>query len=1149
MTGDTTVRVVTGEPGCGRTRYLHEAARSFTAGPVVHLTADPARPAVPYGDLRILLRALGHLIGRAPAEVGSLDSARTALFQALRAAAARAPVLVCADDADLWDPQSRAALGETARLLQAAAEGCPAAGVVPPGRAGAGGAPTMPVGVPGAGGGCAVVPRGVVGVGGGGTGGPRGTPVTACGPLSGSRGARTAGPRAEGGSWGVPTAGQGAGGGSWGVPTAGHCAEGGLRGVPTAGCGAEGVRLLVAVAGHVAVGPEFAGLPVLRLDPLAPVDAAALLDAVTEGAVDPAVRDVLVDEAEGNPGLLLALARSLSPAQLLGHRPLPHPVTDTGLSAGPADGRLGDLPRAQRDVLLTVAAAVRASADGGAAVGVVLRALAGLAGDYTVPGLDPPPGPLTLVDGRLRFRSGLLRRAVYAGADGGRRRAVHRALAGEEHGLAALLHRSWSRTVPEPETAARLVEAATDPAGPAPHRLRYAALARAAELAENDSDRARYGLAAAEQALLAGRPGRALRLLATAPVTTGPTAVHGLAHLLRGTALLHDGPVGEAHAALLLAAGLLHPHAPDRAHAAALAAVDAAWAAGDTTGCLRALGATGADGATPGAGEGGRGAVGGRRPLPDPPGRGYGAVPGGRSPCGAAGERTPRAGLSPDEPSGDPPRAATGEARHGAATGARATSGPGTALGGSRPDATGGAAPGAAGARGEDAGGEGEPGGGARCEAAGDAGAGRARGAAGVPSSGVGEALTHHRLGLRALLEHRFGAAVESLRRVVEAGGTGGDPEGALRGAAAALLMGDLAAARHNAADALVAARAHGTVHAVAPALEYLAYAELRAGRHAVARTHAEEGLRAAHRAGQRNIAAHHHAVLALAASIDGDREALGRHVSAALRIALSHGLTQTATLTEWAAARADLGAGRPSEAADRLAPLVRPGPRRGHFAVWMLAVPCAVEAAVRAGRRDGLAALVDEFALWARFGADPQAPAQLLRCRALLAPPDRADLLYRRALDLHERAGGDFERARTELLHGQWLRRRRRLREAREHLGAALVGFERCGARAWAEQARAELRANGVSAGGAGAGDLTALTPQQLRIVRHVARGATNREVAQALTVSTRTVDYHLRKVFAALGVRSRVELARLVELTEQAGRAGPSEKTAAHP
>ncbi|MZG17636.1 LuxR family transcriptional regulator, partial [Streptomyces sp. SID5914] len=103
--------------------------------------------------------------------------------------------------------------------------------------------------------------------------------------------------------------------------------------------------------------------------------------------------------------------------------------------------------------------------------------------------------------------------------------------------------------------------------------------------------------------------------------------------------------------------------------------------------------------------------------------------------------------------------------------------------------------------------------------------------------------------------------------------------------------------------------------------------------------------------------------------------------------------------------------------------------------------------------------------------------------------------------------------------------------REARGRLGTALAGFERCGAGVWAAQARGELRALGAAPQGTGTGAparLGLLTPQQLRIARHVAEGATNREVALALGVSTRTVDYHLRKVFAALGVRSRLELAR---------------------
>lgn len=83
-----------------------------------------------------------------------------------------------------------------------------------------------------------------------------------------------------------------------------------------------------------------------------------------------------------------------------------------------------------------------------------------------------------------------------------------------------------------------------------------------------------------------------------------------------------------------------------------------------------------------------------------------------------------------------------------------------------------------------------------------------------------------------------------------------------------------------------------------------------------------------------------------------------------------------------------------------------------------------------------------------------------MLRCQALLGPPELAESGYLAALELHAAADRPFELARTNLLFGEWLRRDRRKSEARSRLRAALEVFERLGAAPWAERARAELGA-----------------------------------------------------------------------------------------
>lgn len=182
----------------------------------------------------------------------------------------------------------------------------------------------------------------------------------------------------------------------------------------------------------------------------------------------------------------------------------------------------------------------------------------------------------------------------------------------------------------------------------------------------------------------------------------------------------------------------------------------------------------------------------------------------------------------------------------------------------------------------------------------------------------------------------------------------------------------------------------------------------------------------------------------------------------------------------------------------------------------------------------------------------DPLGTALDERAAALLTGGEEAEAHYRAALVAHAESGEAFEWARTELLLGEHLRRVRRRSEARVVLHSALHRFDALGAAPWSSRARDELRLSGGRAdtpatdgGGSGQG-LAVLTPQERAVVDAVASGMTNREVAEALVLSRRTVEYHLSNAYRKLGVHGRGALARaLAEAGARAplgtGGAGP--------
>jgi DNA-binding CsgD family transcriptional regulator len=193
---------------------------------------------------------------------------------------------------------------------------------------------------------------------------------------------------------------------------------------------------------------------------------------------------------------------------------------------------------------------------------------------------------------------------------------------------------------------------------------------------------------------------------------------------------------------------------------------------------------------------------------------------------------------------------------------------------------------------------------------------------------------------------------------------------------------------------------------------------------------------------------------------------------------------------------------------------------------VALSSVPDAVEAAARAGRGTEMLSALDRFRTMVTIAPSEAKRALLARSEALLEARSPGDAFADASRLAHALA--PFERARTHLLYGEWLRRERRRQEARQQLRAALDLFRSLGTTPWADRAEAELRATGETARKRDVSTLDQLTPQELHIANLVAGGLTNREIAAQLFISPRTVDYHLRKVFSKLGIASRTELIR---------------------
>ena len=228
-------------------------------------------------------------------------------------------------------------------------------------------------------------------------------------------------------------------------------------------------------------------------------------------------------------------------------------------------------------------------------------------------------------------------------------------------------------------------------------------------------------------------------------------------------------------------------------------------------------------------------------------------------------------------------------------------------------------------------------------------------------------------------------------------------------------------------------------------------------------------------------------------------------------------------TLAQYAAAMLYNGLGRYEEAAtaaqqacsDHLRPLC----------FWW-ALPELVEAATRCGQAELARDALERLAATTQPAGTDWGLGIEARSRALLSEDAAADDLYREAIDRLGRARLRPDLARAHLLYGEWLRREGRRIDAREQLRTAHHMFEAIGMEAFAERARRELLATGEKARKRSPGTHEELTPQEEQIARLARDGLSNPEIGAQLFVSARTVEWHLRNVFAKLGITSRRQL-----------------------
>jgi ATP/maltotriose-dependent transcriptional regulator MalT len=323
---------------------------------------------------------------------------------------------------------------------------------------------------------------------------------------------------------------------------------------------------------------------------------------------------------------------------------------------------------------------------------------------------------------------------------------------------------------------------------------------------------------------------------------------------------------------------------------------------------------------------------------------------------------------------------------------------------------------------------------------------------------------------------------------------------------------------------AIVELRKRGHLALLAQALMVRAWIETYLGNLNVALPVAEEARRLAEESGQPLWQAGAEVAQAIQAALRGDSKTADSLASRAEAVAVATGATALLGVVQLARGLASLADGNYEEAYDRLYRVFDPRDPAYHFTrCW--AIGDIVEAAVHCGRQNTARRLLADMESIGEATPLPRLNVGLAFARPLLAEDADAEPLFVSALAQDLRSW-PFFRGRLLLAYGSWLRRQRRLAESRTPLRVARETFDAMGAVPWGQRARQELKAAGETSRERTPGAWDQLSPQELQIAQMAAQGLSNREIAQQLYLSHRTVGSHLYHVFPKLGITSRAQL-----------------------